>query len=156
MASMAWANVPANILIANWLGRSRRNGRTARGENWPMASWTTTIVMVSTRAVSDTMDAATVDRIMRAALGSPVRVRDTSSSPEARSIEIVTKDRTTPASTHITGTNHRLVFSRWATRKRRRLTAALLPQEGPRKPPCPEGLDLEPGNQAHLRGDNPR
>jgi hypothetical protein len=112
IASMAWANVPAKTPIANWLGRSRRNGRTARGENWPMANWTTTIVIVSTRAVSDTMDAATVERMMRAALGSPVSVRETSSPPAARSMAIVTEDRTTPASTHITGTNHRLVFNR--------------------------------------------
>src|SRR5688572_28726983 len=34
-----------------------------RGENWPMASWTTTIVMVSTRPVSETIDAAMVDRM---------------------------------------------------------------------------------------------
>ena len=36
---------------------------TIRGENWPIASWTTTIVIVSTSAVRLTIEAATVDRM---------------------------------------------------------------------------------------------
>jgi len=46
---------------------------TIRGENWPMASWTTTIVMVSTSAVRLTIEAATVERIAVAASGPPTR-----------------------------------------------------------------------------------
>ena len=58
--------------IAIWLGRSRRIRCTMRGENCPIASWTTTIVIVRTSAASDTMEAATVDRIASAASGPPV------------------------------------------------------------------------------------
>ena len=44
-----------------------------------MASWTTTIVIVSTSAASETIEAAIVDRICSAASGPPVRERGTSS-----------------------------------------------------------------------------
>jgi hypothetical protein len=45
-----------------------------RGENWAMASCTTTIVIVSTRAARLTMDVATVSRMLIAASGSPTKL----------------------------------------------------------------------------------
>jgi hypothetical protein len=44
-----------------------------RGENCPIANWTTTSTMVNTSAVKLTMDVATVVRICRAASGVPTR-----------------------------------------------------------------------------------
>ena len=79
MASIAWANVATNSPIANWLGLSCRNVCTMRGENWPIASCTTTIVIVRTSAVRLTIDAAMVDRIAIAASGPPVSAVGTSS-----------------------------------------------------------------------------
>ena len=55
--------------IASWLGLSRRIRCTIRGENCPIASWTTTIVIVSTSAARLTIEAATVERIAAAASG---------------------------------------------------------------------------------------
>ena len=72
--------------IASWLGLSRRNVCTIRGENWPIASWTTTIVMVSTSAASDTIEAAMVERIATAASGPPVSPSGTSLKSKALSI----------------------------------------------------------------------
>ena len=79
-----------------------------RGENWPMASCTTTIVIVRTSAASETIEAATVDRIATAASGPPVSDSGTSSKSWALSIPIVPNDRTAPNRTQTTGTNHRL------------------------------------------------
>ena len=79
MASMAWANVATNRPIANWLGRSRKNVCTMRGENWPIANCTTTIVIVNTNAASETIDAAIVSKIASAASGPPVIHRGRSS-----------------------------------------------------------------------------
>ena len=111
---MAWANVATNSPMANWLGSSCRNVCTMRGENWPIASWTTTMVMVRTKAASDTIDAAIVSRI-----ASPRRGRRSATAArlevEGGSIAMVTIDSTTPASTHITGTNHRLERTRVRT-----------------------------------------
>ena len=61
--STAWANVATNRPMAIWLGLSCRNVCTMRGENWPMASCTTTIVIVSTSVARLTIDSATVERI---------------------------------------------------------------------------------------------
>ena len=71
MAIMAWAKVATNRPIANWLGRSRRNVCTIRGENWPIANCTTTIVIVSTSAASDTIEPAIVVKMPIAASGPP-------------------------------------------------------------------------------------
>ena len=60
---MAWTKVATKRPIASWLGLSRRMRWTMRGENWPIASWTTTIVIVSTSAVRLTIEAATVERM---------------------------------------------------------------------------------------------
>jgi hypothetical protein len=68
--------------------------------------------MVRTRAVSETMDAATVDRMISAALGSPVMDCATTSSPMARSIATVISESEIPARAHTKGISHRLVFSR--------------------------------------------
>jgi hypothetical protein len=57
--------------MANWLGLSWRKDWTIRGENWPMASWTTTMVIVRTRTVRVTIEVATVLRMARAASGPP-------------------------------------------------------------------------------------
>ena len=70
--SIACTNVATNSPTANWLGLSRRKFCTIRGENCPIASWTTTIVIVKTSAASDTIDAAIVERIASAASGPPV------------------------------------------------------------------------------------
>ena len=72
---MAWANVATNSPIANWLGLSRRNVCTIRGENWPIANCTTTIVIVSTKVANDTIDTAIVVRMPIAASGPPVNQR---------------------------------------------------------------------------------
>jgi hypothetical protein len=45
-----------------------------RGENWPIASWTTTSVRVSTMLVRVTIEEAIVLRIDWAASGLPVKV----------------------------------------------------------------------------------
>jgi hypothetical protein len=73
-----------------------------------MANWTTTMVIVSTKAASDTIDAAIVVKIPKAASGPPVIQRGTTSKSSSRSMVIVAADRTRPASTHMTGMNHRL------------------------------------------------
>ena len=71
-ASMAWAKVATNKPIANWLGRSRRKVCTMRGENWPMANCTTTMVIANTSVASETIDTAIVSKIATAASGPPV------------------------------------------------------------------------------------
>ncbi len=73
-ARIAWTKVATNRPIASWLGLSWRMRCTIRGENWPIASWTTTMVIVSTSAVRLTIDAATVERIAVAASGPPIRL----------------------------------------------------------------------------------
>ena len=108
IATMAWANVATNSPIASWLGRSRRNVCTIRGENCPIANCTTTIVMVSTSVASDTMDTAIVVKIPIAASGPPVSHRGITSNPHSRSSASVATDSTSPASTHRTGMNHRV------------------------------------------------
>ena len=75
--STAWANVATNSPTAIWLGLSCRKVCTIRGENWPMASCTTTIVIVSTNAARPTIDVATVERISIATSGPPVHCRGT-------------------------------------------------------------------------------
>ena len=62
-ARMAWTKVATKRPIASWLGLSRRMRCTMRGENWPMASWTTTIVIVRTSAVRLTIEAAMVEKM---------------------------------------------------------------------------------------------
>src|SRR6478735_11180733 len=94
--------------MATWLGRSWRNVCTIRGENWPIANCTTTIVMVSTSVARETIDTAMVSKIATAASGPPVNERGTASKSNHRSTAIVPIETTTPASTHITGLNHRL------------------------------------------------
>jgi hypothetical protein len=74
--SPSTAKVATNTPIASWLGRSRRIVRSTLGVNWPIANWTTTIVIVKTRPVSVTLDAATVVRIASAGSGSPESVLD--------------------------------------------------------------------------------
>ena len=69
--TIAWAKVATNSPMALWLGLSCSSRCTIRGENWPIASWTTTIVIVRTSAAMLTIEAATVDRIGMAASGPP-------------------------------------------------------------------------------------
>ena len=66
------------------------------------------MVIVSTKVANDTIDTAIVVRMPIAASGPPVNQRGMSSKPAARSTAIVPIDTSTPASTHITGMNHRL------------------------------------------------
>ena len=63
-ATMAKAKVATNRPMALWLGLSRSSRCTIRGENWPIASWTTTIVIVSTRAAMLTIEVAIVVKIV--------------------------------------------------------------------------------------------
>ena len=58
--------------------RSRSSRCTMRGENWPMASCTTTRTIVRTRTVRLTIDVATVVRTSNAASGPPMRSAGTS------------------------------------------------------------------------------
>ena len=80
-ASMAKANVPTKMPIANWLGLSFKIGCTIRGENWPIANWTTTIVIVNTKAARLTIEVATAPRIASAASGPPVNERGINAYP---------------------------------------------------------------------------
>ena len=66
-ASIAWANVATKRPIAIWLGLSWRIVCTMRGENCPIASWTTTIVIVRTSA------ARLTPSTRRPSRGSPLR-----------------------------------------------------------------------------------
>ena len=100
---MAWANVATKMPIANWLGLSRRILCTMRGENWPIASWTTTIVIVRTSAARLTIDVATAERMTRAASGPPVKACGMSPWSNASSIQSVAKERATPPSTQSDG-----------------------------------------------------
>ena len=77
MASIEWAKVATNSPMANWLGLSCRNVCTMRGENWPMANCTTTIVIVSTSTVRVTIDSAMALRIASAASGPPLMLWET-------------------------------------------------------------------------------
>jgi hypothetical protein len=70
--STATTNVAPNKPIASWLNRSESSADTMRGENWPMASCTTTSVKVSTTVVSETIEEAKTDRVVCAPLGVPV------------------------------------------------------------------------------------
>src|SRR5690349_6049264 len=74
-----------------------------------MASCTTTIVIVRTSAARLTIDAATaiVPKISIAASGPPLSHRGTRLWSYAWSIAIVPNDRATPASTQVSGMNHR-------------------------------------------------
>ncbi len=94
--------------IANWLGRSLSIGWTMRGENWPIASWTTTIVMVNTSAPRLTIEVAIAPRIARAASGPPSWIEVPKVWPESPSIQSVRNDSSTPAPTQTTGMNHKL------------------------------------------------
>jgi len=80
-----------------------------RGENWPMASWTSTSVRVSTTLMSVTMEVAIMLRIVWAALGLPVRLCGIRAWSKERSMAVVTNARTMPPSTHSSGTTQRLV-----------------------------------------------
>ena len=71
MVSIACTKVATNNPMAIWLGRSRSSRCTIRGENWPMASCTTTSTMVRTSAVRLTIEVATVVKIYSAASGVP-------------------------------------------------------------------------------------
>src|SRR4051795_1599694 len=66
------------------------------------------MVIVSTSVASETIDTAMVSRIATAASGPPVNERGTASKANHRSTAIVPIETTTPASTHMTGMNHRL------------------------------------------------
>ena len=70
--------MPTKTPIASWLGLSFRIVCTIRGENWPIASCTTTIVIVNTNAARLTIEVAIDDRITSAASGPPVIQRGTS------------------------------------------------------------------------------
>ena len=76
---MACAKVATNKPMANWLGRSRRKVCTMRGENWPIANCTTTIVIANTSVASDTIATAIVSKIATAACGPPVTHRGNNS-----------------------------------------------------------------------------
>lgn len=73
-----------------------------------MASWTTTMVIVSTSVATDTIDTAIVVRMPRAASGPPVVHSGITSKPSRRSNARVTADSTDPATTQTTGMNHKL------------------------------------------------
>jgi len=91
---------------------------TMRGENWPIASWTTTIVIVRTRAARLTIDVAMAERMVSAASGPPVNACGMSPWSKASSIQSVAKETATPASTQATGTNQRLERM-WSPRRNR-------------------------------------
>ena len=109
--SIACANVPTKMPIANWLGLSCKMVATMRGENWPIASWTTTRTTVSTRAVRLTIDPATVLRISSAASGLPVSERGIKAPSKARSTATLVSDSAIPAPMQTSGQNHMLVRS---------------------------------------------
>src|SRR5512134_612258 len=90
--------------------------------------------MVRTSAVKDTIDAATVPRIWRAALGSPVIDCEMKLPPVARSMPIVTKDRAAPPTAHANGISQRLVRSRWLARNANRFISAPSPPNDEDKP----------------------
>src|SRR4051812_1960073 len=127
-ASIACANVATKSPMAIWLGLSCRIVWTMRGENWPIASCTTTIVTVRTSAHSVPSGAAVVLRIAAAASGPPVRNFGTSSNSVIRSIAIVPNDNTMPASTQSTGMNQTLV--RTLAANLNRLTGTAAPKGG--------------------------
>ena len=108
IATIECANVATNSPMASWLGLSRRNVCTIRGENCPIANCTTTIVIVNTSVASDTIDTAIVVRIPIAASGPPVSQRGITSNPSTRSTAKVPTDSNRPASTQRTGMNQRL------------------------------------------------
>ena len=126
---MAWANVATNSPIASWLGLSRKNVCTIRGENWPIANCTTTIVIVSTSVASETIDTAIVVKMPIAASGPPDSHRGIRSNPVARSIANVSNDSSRPASTHSTGMNHKLDHT--PERRDELMTAACTPRPRP-------------------------
>jgi hypothetical protein len=74
IARIACTKVATKRPIASWLGLSWRMRCTIRSENWPIASWTTTIVIVRTSAARLTIEAATVARMAVAASGPPTRL----------------------------------------------------------------------------------
>jgi hypothetical protein len=104
---MAWMKVAANRPMASWLGRSSSSERTIRGENWPMASCTTTSATVSTRVVIDTIEVAKVLRADSTALGPPVRPEGISRLSKRRSTAGVASERAMPAATQSSGTSQR-------------------------------------------------
>ena len=59
-----------------------------RGENWPIANCTKTIVIVNTNVANDTIDTIDV-KIANAASGPPVIHDGITSNPKARSIATV-------------------------------------------------------------------
>ena len=63
IVSTACTKVATKSPIASWLGLSRRIRCTIRGENCPIASWTTTIVIVSTSVARLTIETAIVVKI---------------------------------------------------------------------------------------------
>ena len=71
IVSTACTKVATKSPMASWLGLSRRIRCTIRGENCPIANWTTTIVMVSTSVARLTIETAIVVRIAVAEVGRP-------------------------------------------------------------------------------------
>jgi hypothetical protein len=79
-----------------------------RGENCPIASWTTTRTMVRTIPVSVIIEAAMAPRIARAASGPPMNSSDIRLPSSSAT---VANDKATPASTHRTGIGQRAIRS---------------------------------------------
>ena len=71
MVSTACTNVATKSPIASWLGLSRRIRCTIRGENCPIASCTTTMVIVRTSVARLIIETAIVVKIAVADVGRP-------------------------------------------------------------------------------------
>ena len=69
--TMAYTKVDTNTPSANWMARSRRKARSTRGENCPLVSCSTTMVMENTRPVNAIMAWVIDDRKLRAPSGGP-------------------------------------------------------------------------------------
>jgi len=88
------------------LTRSWRKVCTMRGENCPIASWTTTIVMDRTVATRLIIEAATAPRMPRAASGPPMTESGMSRKSVIESRVVVMTLRMRPATPYTSGMNH--------------------------------------------------
>jgi hypothetical protein len=79
MATAMNAVEPLNSPNASWFSRSRSSAVTIRGENWPIASCTATVITVRTTEISVTSDVRIVLSSVCAADGPPVIACETRS-----------------------------------------------------------------------------
>jgi hypothetical protein len=115
-----YSAVATNVPKQCWLGRSRRNVRSTRGENWVLASCSATIVIENTVPVNAIVEPEMAERTWRALSGPRPNTSQLGTSPPSLlSIATMTTAAAMAPNAHTMGRNHSPVFSHSRSRARR-------------------------------------